>query len=317
MDKLFCMQVFVRVVEVGVFARAADALDISRATASAAVAELEQRLGVRLLNRTTRRISLTNEGQTYYSRCVRLLGEIAEAEDDVSGRKVVPRGKLRVSVPHSFMEAVFHPALARFTQMHPQLEIEVLFNDRAVNLVEEGIDCAIRGVELPDDSGLVARVLSETHWLTCASPDYLARQGLPASPAELNPQNCIPMISQSTGRGRDWLFSIDGEASQVIPAGRVRLNSFNAVIQLAMAGGGVAQVPHLLAVKQVEEGSLVPILIECVAAAPSLLLVYPGNRYQTAKLRAFIDFFTGVFRKEDSWKRILRKSGLQHKIRRP
>ncbi|HET6564184.1 MAG TPA: LysR family transcriptional regulator [Xanthomonadales bacterium] len=296
MDRLFCMQVFVRVVENGAFVRAADSLGIARATATAAVVELESRLGVRLLNRTTRQVSMTDEGQLYYASCLRLLAEIDEAEDSLSIKRLAPRGRLRISIPQSFLDAVFYPALIDFCALYPELEVEIMLTDRGVNLVEEGVDCAIRGLELPQDSGLVSRVLQQVGWLTCAAPAYLEKHGTPQHPEELAQYNCIRFISQSTGRARDWLFS-DGDATiSVVPQGNVRLNSFAAAIQLAANGGGIAQVPDLLAQTEVKAGLLVPILADRVAAAPALQLVYPGNRYLTARVRAFVDYFLRVFR---------------------
>ncbi|MDX1515600.1 MAG: LysR family transcriptional regulator [Woeseiaceae bacterium] len=304
MDRLFCMQVFVRVVEHGAFVKAADSLGISRASATAAIAELEKRLGVRLINRTTRRLSVTEEGQTYYASCVRLLGEISEAEEGLSKSTLAPKGRLRVSVPQSFVYATFYPALQEFMQLYPELDVEIVFTDRAVNLVEEGIDCAIRGLEIPPDSGLVARTLTDVNWLTCASPAYLDTHGTPATIDELAHHNCIRFISPSTGRSRDWLFQVGGEAVSVVPKGRLRLTSFDAAVHTARSGSGIAQVPDALAVNAVRAGELRPILTAHVAGAPALTLVYPGNRYVTAKVRAFKDFFSERFPRKGWWNEI-------------
>jgi LysR family transcriptional regulator for bpeEF and oprC len=160
MDQFSCMRVFARVVELGSFARASEALEIARASATTAVARLEKRLGVRLLHRTTRRLSLTEDGRLYYQACVSMLTDLAEAEDALSNARKSPRGRLRVSTPHSFIHMVFLPALPRFMARYPDLEVEIVMTDRAVNLVEEGIDCAVRAVDIPDDSPLVARRIS-------------------------------------------------------------------------------------------------------------------------------------------------------------
>lgn len=304
MDRLHCMQVFVRVVENGSFARAADAMGISRSSATAAIAQLEKRLGVRLLNRTTRRLCVSEEGKGYYANCVRILGEIAEMEDCLSGSRVVPQGRLRVSVPQSFVNMIFFPMLTQFAETYPDLEIEVVLTDRAVNLVEEGIDCAIRGVEIPPDSTLVARSLSATRWLTCATPDYFARHGAPESIEALARYNCIRFVSQSTGRPRDWHFIRDGDPVAFAPAGNLRLTSFDAVIQAALAGGGVAQIPDGLGYSHVVTGRLQPVLTRFVAPAPSLVMVYPGNRYLAAKVRMFIDHFAESFPTDGWWDEI-------------
>lgn len=302
MDRLQCMAVFVRVVEQGAFARAADDLGLSRASVTAAIAQLEQRLGVRLINRTTRRLSLTDEGKGYYQACVRLLGEVAEAEDNLSGTRLAPRGKLRVTVPQSFVSDAFYPALAEFTQRYPDLEVEVVLTDRAVNLIEEGIDCALRCVEIPTDSALVARRLCPTRWLTCASPAYLASAGcMPRSLDDLGQHNCIRFVSPSTGRARDWEFEVDGERRIFVPHGNLFLTSLDAAIFSAIAGGGIAQVPDVLAFPAVLDGRLTPLLTDVAASAPSIMLVYPGNRYLTAKVRAFADFFARVFPSDGWW----------------
>lgn len=307
MDRLFCMNVFVRVVEHGAFARAADDLGVSRATVTAAVAELERRLGVRLINRTTRRLSVTAEGQAHYANCVRLLRDIEEAEDAVSGSRLRPRGRLRVSVPNSFIDTIFYAALVRFMRRYTELEVEIVFTDRAVNLIEEGVDCAIRGVEIPADSGLVAIELTPTHWLTCASPNYLAEHGAPLTIEDLAQHNCIRFVSPSTGRTRDWLFDVDQEIVALVPSGNLRLTSFGATVHLALEGAGIAQVPDVLAFGPILEGRLQPLLTNFVAAAPSLVLVYPGNRYVTAKVRAFKEFFQAEFPKGGWWPQIMQR----------
>ncbi len=304
MDRLFCMQVFVRVVEHQAFNKAADALGVSPASVTEAVAQLEHRLGVRLLNRTTRRVSVTDEGRSYYANCVRILGDIAEAEDGISGARLEPRGRLRVTVPQSFVYASFFPRLVQFVTRHPELEVEIVFTDRAVNLVEEGIDCAIRGVEIPKDAGLVVRELSATRWLTCAAPAYLEAHGMPDDIEQLAEFNCVRFVSPSTGRRRDWLFEVDGKVVEIVPHGNLRLTSFDAVREMAIAGGGIVQIPDALGFTAVMDGRLQPILTDYVAYAPSLVLVYPGNRYLTAKVRAFKEFFAEAFPKDGWWPQI-------------
>lgn len=301
MDKLHCMQVFVRVVEQGAFTRAADDMGISRASITHAIGELEKRLGVRLLNRTTRRLSLTDEGRAYYDDCVRLLDQLAETEDRLSGTRVVPRGHLRVSVPQSFSEKILLPALMTFMQRYPDLSVELIITDRAVNLIEEGVDCAMRGVEVPPDSGLVARTLAKAYWLTCATPAYFEAHGAPASIADLAHHECVRFISPSTGRGRDWMFLKDGKTETFVPHGRLRLTSLDGALDAALAGLGIAQVPDAVAYQSIADGHLQPVLTEFLSPAPALLLVYPGNRYLTAKVRAFGEYFMEVLPREGWW----------------
>jgi LysR family transcriptional regulator for bpeEF and oprC len=295
------MHAFVRVVEHGAFGRAADDLGISRASITQAVGQLEKRLGVRLLNRTTRRLSLTDEGRGFYNDCLAVLGQIAEAEDRLSGTRLAPRGQLRVSVPQSFSERILLPALRDFMQRYPELSVELIITDRAVNLIEEGIDCALRGIELPPDSGLVARKLCSASWLTCASPGYLEANDTPVSIADLAHHECVRFISPSTGRGRDWMFVMNGKLETVVPYGRLRLTSLTGALDAALAGFGIAQVPDAVAYQSIVDGDLRPLLTDYVAPAPSLLLVYPGNRYLTAKVRAFSDFSTAAFPADGWW----------------
>lgn len=304
MDQLACMRIFVRVVEHGAFVRAADNLNTSRASVTTAVAQLEQRLGVRLLNRTTRRLGLTEEGQAYYQDCVRILGEIAEAEDNLSSGRSLPRGRLRVSVAQSIVPLAFFANLAQFMASYPDLSVDVIITDRMVNLVEEGIDCALRSGRVPADADLVARKLTSVRWLTCAAPSYLAGRGIPARIADLGRHDCIQFVSPSTRRGCDWPFEEGGKRVAFTPRGRLRLTSLDATIAAAVAGLGVAHVPEPLVQGAISSGQLQPFLTEHSVEALPLMLVYPGNRYLPAKVRAFVEFFEKAYPREGSWPNI-------------
>ena len=299
MDQLYCMRVFTRVVEQGSFARAADDLAVSRASVTTAVAQLEQHLGSRLLHRTTRRLSLTDEGQRYYASCVRILGELAEADDELSRRTV--RGLLRVSVPQSFARLPFFPALEAFLRQHPDLSVEVVLTDRAVNLVEEGIDCAVRGAAIPGDSLLVARQLTPVNRATCASPAYLNRHGTPADLLALAGHDCIRFISPATGRPAPWIFSVAGESQEFVPAGRLAVTSYEAAAAAAEAGIGIVQVPMPLVYRELLAGRLHPLLEDFTARMPPLCVVYPANRYLAAKVRVFADFLATEFLARGWW----------------
>lgn len=304
------MQVFVRVVEQGAFGRAADDLGLSRAAVTGAIGKLEKRLGVRLLNRTTRRLSLTDEGRSYYADCVRLLDQVAEAEDKLSGTRLAPRGRLRVSVPQSFGDRILYPALVRFMERYPDLGLELVVTDRTVNLVEEGIDCALRGAEIAADAELVARKLSSAYWVTCASPEYLAANGTPETIDDLAHHECIRFISPSTGRGRDWMFAENGEPRTWTPYGRMQLTSLDGAVDAAATGFGIAQVSDAVAFQALLDGQLQAVLTDYIIPAPSLMFVYPGNRYLTAKVRAFNEFLADVFPRDGWWPQIER-SGIR------
>jgi LysR family transcriptional regulator, regulator for bpeEF and oprC len=306
MDQLFCMRVFARVVEQSSFARAAEDLDVARPTATAAVAQLEKKLGVRLLHRTTRRLSLTDEGRAFYEGCVRMLDDLAETEDALHGARRSPRGRLRVSIPNAFIHQQFFPALPGFLARNPQLELELVITDRAVNLVEEGIDCAVRAVPLADDSTLVARPISDVYWVTCASPSYLAAHGAPKNIEELERHRCIRFISPSSGRTVDWRYRRGGEEILFTPRGGLGVTSLEGVAAAAVQGVGIAHVSDVLAIDALRSGALKAVLLEFTAPGPTVNVVYPGSRYLTAKVRAFSDFVASVYPRAGVWAEILR-----------
>jgi LysR family transcriptional regulator for bpeEF and oprC len=303
MDQLSCMRLFARVVEHGSFVRAAESLDMPKPTATTAVARLEKRLGVRLLQRTTRRLSLTDEGRAFYQSCVRILDELAEAEDALLGGRHAPRGRLRASVPNSFVHQQFFPALPRFLARCPELELELVITDRAVNLVEEGIDCAVRAVDIPDDSTLIARRIAPVRRVTCAAPAYLKAHGTPHSIAELEKHNCIRFISPSTSRTTDWRFHKDGEVLSFTPRGNLGVTSMEAAVAAAATGIGISQVSDLLALPELRSGALQALLVEWAPAAPDVAVVYPSHRYLTAKVKAFSDFVAELLPAEGWWAR--------------
>ena len=298
------MRVFVRVVEQGSFARAADHFHLARPSVTLAVAKLEKRLGTRLLHRTTRRLSLTDEGRTYYQGCLRILDDIAETEDALSGARGSPRGRLRVSVPNAFIQQKFFSDLPRFRARFPDLSLELVITDRAVNLVEEGIDCAVRAVSIPDDSILVAREISNIHVVTCASPGYLKAHGTPRSIEDLDRHECIRFISPSTGRAADWRFRRGAEERAYTPRGSVGVTSLEGAASAAQAGIGIAQVSDVIMVPALRAGALRPVLLDWLALGPVLRVVYPSSRYLTAKVRVFSDYVAEIYPRAGVWPEI-------------
>lgn len=295
MDRLACMRLFTRVVELGSFARASEELDIGRPAATAAIASLERHLGARLLHRTTRSLSLTADGRAYYERCLRILQDVAEAEDALSRSRVSQRGRLRVSIPHSFIYFDFFPELPRFLESHPALEVELVITDRAVNMAEEGIDCAVRATPIPDDSTLVAREIAGSRWLTCASPAYLKKHGKPREIGDLARHNCIRFVSPSTGRVVDYRFEKAHRRESFTPRGNLGVTSLEAAAVAAQGGIGVAQVPEDFVQAAIRARRLVSLLEGWIAPAPPMCVVYPSNRYLSAKVRAFADFAAEIF----------------------
>lgn len=309
MEQLFCMRVFARVVEQGSFVRAAEDLDIARPTATIAVARLEKRLGVRLLHRTTRSLSLTDEGRAFYEGCVRVLEELAETEESLSKVHSSPRGRLRASTPNSLIHQAFITELPRFLARNPELNLELVLTDRAVNLVEEGIDCAVRAVNLPDDSTLVARHIADVYWLTCASPRYMKAHGTPRTIADLERHNCIRFISPSTGRTTDWRFDNGKEQITFTPRGNLGVTSLEGAVAAAATGIGIAQVSDVLAMPELRSGVLRPLFVEWAVPGPALKVVYPSSRYLTAKVRAFTDFVAEVYPMKGWWAEVMSMTG--------
>ena len=304
MDQLSAMRVFARVAELGSFARAADALDLSRAMVTTRIAQLEARLGVRLLHRTTRRVALTDDGRAYHERCVRILADIDETEEALGRGRTRPSGRLRVQAPVALTRHFLIPALPRFMVRHPELALELRLANRVVDLVEEGLDCAIR-LGPPAEPHLVARRIAETRLATCAAPAYLARRGVPGAPDDLARHDCIAFLDLASGRPVDWRFARGGVDTTRAPGGRLAFNSMEAAVEAAAAGLGVAQVLSSLAQGAIAAGRLVPVLVDWAAAGPPLYVAYPHHRHLSAKIRAFVDFAAEVFAGDAGWRTIV------------
>lgn len=301
MDQLSCIRMFIRVVEQGSFVRVAEGLSVAPSTVTHAVAQLEREVGARLLHRTTRRVSLTEEGRRYHEVCQRVLDELREVQEDLSQAKAAPQGRLRVSLAHGFAQHVLYPALPRFFARYPRLALDLMVTDRAVNLAEEGVDCAVRASPVEPDANLVARLISTVHWVTCASPAYLAERGLPASPEALQSHECIGFVSPTSGRTTDWVFERDGRIQKYAPTGRLTVSSLEAAANAAVAGLGIAQVPDPLVYELVRQRRLQPVLTKHVALASPVHVVYLRNRYQLSRLKAFADFIAEVHPPEGWW----------------
>lgn len=299
MDRLQAMRVFARVAELGSFARAALALALSRARVSEAVAGLERQLGARLLHRTTRRLALSDDGRAFYQRVARILADVDEAEALVTRGRSLPRGRLRVDMPVALARLFVVPALPRLLARHPGLELEVRLENRAIDLVAEGIDCAISYGQ-PADTALVARRIGTTHLVTCAAPGYLARHPAPRAPEGLAGHNAIAFLALGTSRPAPWEFERAGARRTHLPAGNLAFNSMEACVDAAQAGLGITQVLSSLAHRAVVGGSLVPVLLDWATAGPGLYVVYPPNRQQSARIRAFVEFAAGVFAEADA-----------------
>lgn len=302
-QKLVAMNAFAAVVEAGSFTGAAGAKGLSKAALSRHVAELEDRLGVRLLNRTTRRLSLTEAGRAFYEGCQRMLAEAESAEVQVTALAARPRGVLRLSAPVSFAYWHLNPLLGPFLEACPELELDLVLGDRVVDLVEEGFDAAIRIGQLADSS-LIARRLCSLKSYLVAAPDYLRRAGLPENPRALKAHNCL--LYSYHRDGRSWRFEGEGGKVDVEVKGRVVTNNGDVLLSLALAGQGIALLPSFFAAQALRDGHLLRLLPGWHAnKEDSISVVYPARRNAPPKLRALLDFLVQGFSDPPSWERDL------------
>jgi len=294
------MSIFSKVVGAGSLSAAAKELGMSTAVVSRRLAALESRLGVRLINRTTRSLHLTDEGARYFDACSRLLAEIEEADAAVSAGRAEPRGALRVALPAAFGHLHVAPLVPRFATRYPNVQVALSLSDRNVNVIEEGFDLAIRIADLADSS-LAARKLAPNRRVVCASPDYLKRQGTPRTPQELTGHNCLTTNDFTM----TWDYKDpDGEPGAVRVTGRYACDNWEVLREWAMAGLGIALKSTWDVRQQLEDGSLVPLFPGYTFASDvAIYAVYPHRRFLPAKTRAFIEFLADSFGPEPYWDR--------------
>jgi len=301
MENLADIAVFVRVVERGSFTLAAEDLQLSRAVVSKYLSRLEERLGARLLHRTTRRLSLTEAGAALFEASRGAIERIEEAEGAVARFQSSPRGRLRVSAPMSFGILHLGPALAEFARANPAISLDVRLDDRYVNLVEEGIDVAVRIGKLADSS-LVARRLGTTRAVACASPAYLAEHGEPETPEDLASHECLLYAYLSTANV--WRFTArDGREIPVASTGRLRANNGILLAEAAVLGQGILMTPSFYVGSLLREGKLRPILEDYRLPELGIHAVYPQTSHVPPKVRAFVDFLVKRFGRKPDWER--------------
>ena len=287
------MRVFVRVVERGNFSAAAQDLGLTPSAVSKLISRLEDRLGTRLLHRTTRRLALTPEGETYHLRARDILAAIENAEAEVARAGTTPRGRLRVNMNTAFMLHALARALPAFLGRYPDIELDLSVTDRTVDLITENCDVAIRIGPIGDPS-LVARIFARTERDVFGSPDYLARRGTPEAPEDLTQHDCI-RLSSMPALNR-WPFKTRSGVKEIEAAGRIAVDDAEAALRLAIAGAGLIRVADLLAGDAVKRGELMPLLTAHRVVEPvSVAAVYPEGRHRMAKVRAFIDFLVEQF----------------------
>src|SRR6266404_1710016 len=302
------MRVFAKVVESGSFTGAAARLGISASMVSQHVKELEERLAARLLNRTTRKVSLSETGRAYYERCTRLLADLEETEQAVGDMHAAPRGELRINATPGFGILQLAPAIADFTARFPAISVELLLSERPVDLIAEGFDVAVWVGELPD-SGLIARQLAPCRMGVCGAPSYFEKHGTPRTPDDLTTHNCLTVAVTGLPYYRVWrLTATDGTALNISPIGNLRTNSGAVLKVAALAGHGLVCLPTYFVGDALQSGRLVTVLDDYIAPPLTLRALYPHNRHLSAKVRAFVDFLVGRFEREppwDNWRRTL------------
>ncbi len=291
MDRFDAMRLFVRLVERRSFTAAAADLGVPRSTASETLQQLEARLGARLLERSTRHVTPTLDGEEYYRRCVAILAELEEAE--VALREAQPRGLLRIDAHPHLTRTFLLPHLPDFLARYPLLDLRIGQGDRLVDLLREGVDCVIRAGE-PEDSGMILRRLGMIEEITVASPAYLAKHGMPATPDALDGHQMVGFISSRTGEVLPLEFCAGGAVRQVTLPSRVTVNNSDTSADLAKLGLGLVQAPRYRFADDLAEGALVEILADYPPSPTPLSALYPQNRQLTLRLRVFLDWVSGI-----------------------
>lgn len=300
MDRLAGIPAFESVVAAGSFAGAARALGLSVAAVSKQVRALEDRLGVRLLHRTTRQVRLTDAGQRFHERSERILADLEEAEREVAAGQATPRGRVRVSAPMSFGQRHLGPLVSAFLARHPDVEVDLVLDDRFVDLLAEGFDVAVRIAEL-QDSSLVARRLCPSRRVLCAAPAYLAQHGTPATPDDLPAHRCIGYTYMASGC--DWPFRGRDGRRLVRVRGPVMSNNGDVLRVLALDGCGIALLPTFLVADDLHAGRLHEVLPDQLDGDPAVWVLHPSRRHVPLAVRAFVDFLIARFAGVAPWDR--------------
>ncbi|WP_109126328.1 LysR family transcriptional regulator [Dyella sp. C11] len=297
MDQLAALKVFVRIAETGGFGKASDALDIPRATVTKLVQDLEQHLGVKLFQRTTRKVSVTEEGRAYYQRAMQLLTELDEMDVLFSDSKHGPRGRLRVDVGSSLANIILIPKLIDFREAFPDVRLELGVSDRHVDLVGDAVDCVIRGGELTDTS-LVARRIASFDYVTCASAAYVKKHGMPSHPDDLRDvHETVGYFSSLSGRPFPLMFQRNDEQIEVDPRSSrgLLLNESTGHLSALVQGLGVGQTFGFMARKYVDDGTLVPVLTEWTRPLHHIHIVFQRSKHESVRLRTFIEWAAKIF----------------------
>jgi len=294
MDRFLAMKVFARVVEAGSFSKAADALRLPPASVSRTLQALEAHLGARLINRTTRSISITEDGEAYYERCVRVLGEVDDMEASLSHSKLSPKGNVKVSLPTVMAKNTIIPALPEFFAAYPDIGVELLLTDRQVDLVEEAVDCVVR-VGAVGDVGLIAKRVGAYTQITCASPGYIEKHGEPVSLDDLEEHLAVGYVLNNSGRVRNWEFVVDGETRIVAMKHKIAVNDGDSYIAAGVTGLGLIQSSSYTLDPLIRSGALREVLKEYPSYPRVVSVLYASNRHQPRRVRVFIDWVAELY----------------------
>ncbi|MFL9882538.1 LysR substrate-binding domain-containing protein [Paraburkholderia agricolaris] len=295
MDILQGMAVFKRVVDASSFSKAADSLEMPRASVSTLVQNLESHLGVRLLNRTTRSVQVTDDGALYYEYCARILAEVSDAESALSSKRQNPRGTIRVDTSATFAANVLLPVMRDFNTRFPDITVKMGLADRNVDLIQEGVDCVIR-IGIPDDSNLIVRRIGNVRLTTCAAPAYLEQMGEPVTPDDLEHHRAVNYFSARTGRVYPFEFEVDGVLVRKSLDGALAVNEGLVFARFATEGFGMIQVPRFMVAKAIEAGALREILGAYPCPSVPLSLLYPHRR-QSMCVRVFSEWVHEIAQK--------------------
>lgn len=304
MDRLLALQTFARVVELGGFTKAGESLQLPKTTVSDLVQGLETHLGVQLLKRTTRRVTVTPDGAAFYERCVRILSDLEDAEASVMHTRVALSGRLRVDMPGAFGRLFVIPQLPQFLARYPDLRLELGMGLRPVHLLEEGVDCVVRMGEQPDSS-LVARRIGTMSFICCASPEYLRQHGAPNRPEDLSAHRCINFMTSRTGRVLDWEFVRAREKVQLTVDGILAVNDHDAYVVAGVIGLGIVKVANYVAQPYIDSGQLTQVLAEWTAERVPVWILYPQSRHLSAKVRLFVEWVSELIRDDPLFQRKL------------
>lgn len=294
MDRFDALQLFTRIVELGSFTQAASVLNVPRATATHAIKQLEKRLGARLLDRTTRQVKPTLDGQAFYERSKRVLAELEDAETSLSTHVASPRGTLRLDLHGAHATAIILPRIGEFRKNYPQIDVVISSGDRLVDLIKEDVDCVVRAGQ-PRDSSLIVKKLANMPQIICASPEYLARYGTPQHPHDLERHQGIGFFSRGSDYRYPFSVTVDGSVQEFKASGWMSVNDAECYTSAALAGCGLIQVPRFRLEEHLAAGRLVQVLTEWACPDLPVCALYPFHRQLSPRVRVFIDWARDIY----------------------